>query len=56
MKKKTIKRIRKFTSDRDWNKYHTPNALAKTIAVESAELLECFQWSEDFKIENALSD
>ena len=45
MKKKTIKRIRKFTSDRDWNKYHTPNALAKTIAVESAELLECFQWS-----------
>ena len=51
MKKKTIKRIRKFTSDRDWNKYHTPNALAKTIAVEATELLECFQWSEDFKLE-----
>lgn len=51
MKKKTIKRIRKFTSDRDWNKYHTPNALAKTIAVEASELLECFQWSDDFKLE-----
>ena len=51
MKNKTIKRIRKFTSDRDWNKYHTPNALAKTIAVEATELLECFQWSEDYKID-----
>lgn len=51
MKKKTIKRIRKFTSDRDWNKFHTPNALAKTIAVEATELLECFQWSAEYKIE-----
>lgn len=51
MKKKTIKRIRKFTSDRDWNRFHTPNALAKTIAVEATELLECFQWSEEYKIE-----
>ena len=51
MKKETIERIRKFTSDRDWNKYHTPNALAKTIAVESTELLECFQWSENYSIE-----
>lgn len=51
MKKETIERIRKFTKDREWDKYHTPNALAKTIAVESTELLECFQWNEDFKIE-----
>lgn len=51
MKKETIERIRRFTKDREWDKYHTPNALAKTIAVESTELLECFQWNEDFKIE-----
>ena len=51
MKKETIERIRKFTSDRDWNKYHTPNALAKTIAIESTELLECFQWNENYNIE-----
>lgn len=51
MKKETVERIRKFTSDRDWDKYHSANALAKTIAIESTELLECFQWNEDFKIE-----
>ena len=51
MKDSTVERIRKFTSDRDWNKYHTPNALAKTIAIESTELLECFQWNENFKLE-----
>ena len=51
MKQETINRIRKFTTDRDWDKYHTPNALAKTIAIESTELLECFQWNENAKIE-----
>lgn len=47
MKKETIERIRKFSSDRDWDKYHTPNNLAKTIVVEATELLECFQWNGD---------
>ena len=51
MKQETIERIRKFTSDRDWDKYHTPNNLAKTIVIEASELLECFQWSEEYKIE-----
>lgn len=51
MKKETIERIRKFTKDREWDKYHTPNALAKTIAIESTELLECFQWNENGKID-----
>jgi len=51
MKEETIRRIRKFTADRDWDKYHTPNALAKTIAIESTELLECFQWNENADIE-----
>lgn len=47
MKKETIERIRKFSTDRDWDKYHTPNNLAKTIVVEATELLECFQWNGD---------
>lgn len=51
MKKETIERIRKFTKDREWDKYHTANALAKTIAIESTELLECFQWNENGKID-----
>ena len=47
MKPETINRIRRFTSDRDWDQYHTPSNLAKTIVIESTELLECFQWNND---------
>ncbi len=46
MKKETIDRIRKFTSDRDWEQFHSPANLAKSIVIEAAELLECFQWDE----------
>ena len=46
MKQETIDRIRKFVSDRDWNQFHTPSNMAKSIAIEAAELLECFQWSD----------
>ena len=46
MKEETIRRIRKFTEDRDWEQFHTPANLAKSIVIEAAELLECFQWSE----------
>ena len=47
MKPETIERIRKFTSDRNWEQFHTPSNLAKAIAIEAAELLECFQWSDE---------
>jgi len=47
MTQETIDRIRKFSDDRDWNQFHTPSNLAKSIVIESAELLECFQWSND---------
>lgn len=47
MKQKTIDRIRKFTQDRDWNQLHSPENLAKSIVIEAAELLECFQWSDE---------
>ena len=39
-------RIDKFNKDRDWDKFHTPVNLAKSIAIEASELLECFQWSD----------
>lgn len=51
MKKKTIERVRRFTTDRDWDQYHTPANLAKTIIIEAGELLECFQWNDDYNIE-----
>lgn len=47
MKPETIERIRKFTSNRDWDQFHSPANLAKSICIESAELLECFQWDEE---------
>lgn len=46
MKQETINRIRKFTEDRDWDQFHSPVNLVKSIVIEAAELLECFQWSD----------
>ena len=34
-------------ADREWEQFHTPANLAKSISIEASELLECFQWSED---------
>ena len=47
MKPETVERIRKFTEDRDWDQFHSPANLAKSIVIEAAELLECFQWSDE---------
>lgn len=47
MKQETIDRIRKFTDDREWDQFHSPANLAKSIVIESDELLECFQWSDE---------
>ena len=47
MKQETINRIRKFTKDRDWDQFHSPANLAKSIVIEAAELLECFQWDDE---------
>lgn len=38
----------KFTKDRDWDQFHSPANLAKSIAIESGELLECFQWNDNY--------
>ena len=40
--------IIKFTKDRDWDQFHSPANLAKSIIIESGELLECFQWDDNF--------
>ena len=47
------KAVIKFTSDRNWDQFHTPENLAKSISIEAAELLECFQWSPDYDKEAA---
>ena len=47
MKQETIDRIRKFSDERDWDQFHSPANLAKSIVIEAAELLECFQWNNE---------
>lgn len=39
--------LRTFMAERDWQQFHSPENLAKSISIEAAELLECFQWNGD---------
>ena len=39
-----INRLRKFTTERNWERYHTPKNLIMALSVEVAELMELFQW------------
>lgn len=43
----TINAIREFVHERSWGKFHSPENLAKSISIEAAELLECYQWSDE---------
>lgn len=45
-------RIGKFNKDRDWNQFHTPTNLAKSISIEANELLECYQWNDNANLED----
>ena len=40
-------KIEQFNKDRDWDQFHSPANLAKSISIEANELLECFQWDEE---------
>lgn len=42
-----IKEIEQFNKERDWDKFHTLENLAKSISIEAGELLECFQWNSE---------
>ena len=54
-----INALRDFVDERNWGQFHSPENLAKSISIESAELLECFQWSSDVdpdRIRDELAD
>ena len=36
--------IAEFVRERDWDKFHTPKNLAMGLVIESAEVMELFQW------------
>lgn len=44
--KEVMQTIREFNDERDWNQFHSPVNLSKSICIEAAELLECFQWDD----------
>ena len=43
-----MKEIKQFNDERDWDQFHSPENLAKSISIEAGELLECFQWNNDY--------
>lgn len=54
-----IKKILLFRDERDWKQFHTPENLAKSISIEAAELMENFQWDNNFdrhKVSEELAD
>lgn len=43
-----MKEIEQFNKEREWDKFHSPENLAKSISIEAGELLECFQWNNNY--------
>lgn len=48
---KLTERIIKFINDRDWNQFHNPKDLALSLVLESAEVMEHFQWKNKEEME-----
>ncbi len=50
-------RIKQFNEEREWEQFHTPSNLAKSISIEANELLECFQWNDtEFNMNDVLEE
>ncbi len=45
--KQLLEKIIAFRNERNWEQFHTGENLAKSISIEAAELLECFQWQHE---------
>lgn len=39
------KKIKEFVKERDWERFHSPKNLSMSLAIEVAELMEHFQWT-----------
>ncbi len=48
--------LRRFVEDREWDQFHSPENLAKSISIESAELLELFQWNSHPEAESLVNE
>lgn len=54
--KKIVNELKEFNRQMDWDQFHTPEKLAKSISIEAGELLECFQWNNDYDFEDVCDE
>lgn len=58
--KELMEKIIRFRDDEGWREHDTPDALAKSIIIEAAELLENYQWPDqrpnDENVKEELAD
>jgi len=51
--------IKVATAEREWEQFHSEENLAKSVAIEAGELLQCFQWGSQFdpmRVQDELAD
>lgn len=53
---KMTKRVIDFRDARDWKQYHNPKDAALSLVLESAEVMEHFQWKSQKEMENHIKD
>ena len=51
-----IETLRQLVLERDWSQFHSEENLAKSISIEAAELLECFQWGSEAEKERVVDE
>ena len=49
-------RVADFVAQREWEKFHRPKSLSMSLAIETAELMEHFQWLDDEQANSLLTD
>jgi len=54
--KELLAKIIKFRDERGWREHDTPDALAKSIIIEAAELLENYQWPDQLPNEENVKE
>ena len=52
----TLAQLRTFVAEREWDQFHTPENLAKSISIEAGELLEQYQWNNRVELESVSNE
>lgn len=54
--KDVLKKIMDFRDARNWRQFHTIENLSKSIVIEAGELMENFQWGDEYKKEDVVDE